>query len=144
MKHSPTKQAARNLPFCLTVVLFLAAGICTGCPVEGGAYEQSAAPETATDTVAKAAQPQKSVTFRLTSVHPAGSIWKVYDGAEGGILTAVAATYKKTVNPADGEPISDLILTSFTNDIDPMTYFVSVTERDKAESERLALTVSGL
>ncbi|MDR1586105.1 MAG: hypothetical protein LBS57_01470 [Treponema sp.] len=142
-KNKPLKEGTIFLR--LAAVLFLAAGLCMGCPLEDGGYEQSAAPEAAVDTISKTAQTQKSVTFRLTSVHDAGSVWKVYDTDEGGgVLTTVRATYKKTLNPEDGEPVSDLILTSFTNDLEAITYYVSVTGRDRAESERLALMVNPL
>jgi hypothetical protein len=140
------KSEQRKIFLCLLAVLFLAAAVCTAClPAGEGGYEFSAPPEAAVDTINKTARTQKSVTFRLTSVHHAGSVWKVYDTAGGGgALATVTATYKKTVNPADGEPVSDLILTSSTNDLEAMTYFVSVAELDKAESERLALTVNNL
>jgi hypothetical protein len=142
MNNNPAKQAPKTFPFRLLAVLIMAAGFFTGCPLEDGSYEQSAAPAAAVTTVVKTAPKQKSVTFRLTSIHHAGSIWAVYDELEGGgILTTVAVTYKKTINPADGEPVSDLILTSFTDDLEAMTYYVSVAERDKAESGRLALGV---
>jgi hypothetical protein len=143
MNNNPVKQRAKTFPLRLAAVLILAAVFFAGCPVEDGEYEQSAPPEAAVSTLAKTAPKQKSVSFRLTSTHHAGSIWKVYDEAEGGgILTTVAVTYKKTINPADGEPISDLILTSFTDDLEVMIYFVSVTEQDRAESGRLALEVT--
>lgn len=142
MNNNPANRGPENFPLRLLAVLILTAGFSMGCPREDGTYEQSAAPGAAVTTIAKTAPRQKSVTFRLTSTHPAGSIWTVYDGPEGGgILTTVAVTYKKTINPDDGEPISDLILTSFTDDLEAMTYFVSVTDRDKAESGRLALGV---
>jgi hypothetical protein len=143
MKNNPARRGVKILPLRLAAVLFLTAGIWAGCPVDSGNYEQSAAPEAAVTAVVKTGETQKSVIFRLTSVHEAGSLWRVYDGAEGGgELASVAVTYKKTLRPEDGEPVSDLILTSFTNDLEAMTYFVSVAERDKAESQRLALTVN--
>ncbi|MDR2021496.1 MAG: hypothetical protein LBQ14_12105 [Treponema sp.] len=143
MKNSPAKQPPKTFPFRLAAALILAALFVAGCPLADGEYEQSAAPEAAVDSVAKTTPKQKSVIFRLTSTHHAGSIWTVYDDAEGGgVLASVTATYKKTINPEDGEPVSDLILTSFTNDIEAITYFVSVTEQDKAESGRLALRVT--
>ena len=128
--------------FVLIAALVFAAGM-AACSNGEGEFEKSAAPATTADTLNKSADKQKTITFSLSSVLPAGSIWKVYDALLGGsALETIAATYKKTVDSTTGEPVSNLTLTAFSEDIAPMTYYVAVTEPDRAESDRLALTVS--
>jgi fibronectin type 3 domain-containing protein len=69
------------------------------------------------------------VTFTLTSTNT--GVWKVYDTAEGG---AVSASVSASFNT--GTKV--LTLTS-SSAISPKTYWVSVTEAGKSESARLAL-----
>jgi hypothetical protein len=136
-----TERRTNRLVFLLPALLFFA-GLFAGCPGEAPEFDPSAAPAASAATAAKTSAVQKSVTFTLTSIHPAGSVWKVYDTDTGGeTLAGVFATYQKTLSSATGEPSSRLMLTSSTNDLDAGVYYVSVTERDRAESERLALTV---
>jgi hypothetical protein len=137
-----TERRTNRLAFLLPALLFCV-GLFTGCPGEAPEVDPSAAPTAAAATVVKTSAVQKSVTFTLSSIHPAGSIWKVYDTDTGGkTLDGIFVTYQKTLSAATGEPSSKLMLTSSTNNLDAVTYYISVTERDRAESERLALTVN--
>ena len=136
------ERLANRLVFLLPVLFFFT-GLFSGCPGEASGFDPSAAPTAALVTVAKTTAVQKSVAFTLTSIHPAGSVWKVYDTDTGGeTLAGVFVTYQKTLSPETGEPASKLILTSAANNLEAGTYYISVTERDRAESERLALTVN--
>ncbi|GAB6391813.1 MAG: DUF1566 domain-containing protein [Treponematales bacterium] len=96
-------------------------------------WPKTAAPTATVTTVKKVDHPQKSVSFTLTS---AGTgTWKVYGAASGGAaLSAVTAAFNA---PA-------LTLTASGSDLEAGTYYVSVTEGDSPESDRLALTVTAL
>ncbi|MDR2021490.1 MAG: hypothetical protein LBQ14_12075 [Treponema sp.] len=112
--------------------------IVSGCPVEdGGSGEQVPPPRTgapgAEETVvAKSSSPQKMVDFIVTSGHTGGE-WKVYYSASGG---SPAAGVEASFDP----PV--LTLTASGDNLLNTTYYVSVTESGKAESERLGLTVA--
>ena len=73
---------------------------------------------------------QQSVSFTLASVH--SGVWKVYgEGEGGGPLADVSAAFSA---PA-------LTLAAAGSDLDAGVYYVSVTQTNKGESPRLALTV---
>jgi hypothetical protein len=77
---------------------------------------------------------QKSVTFTLSNdpPYPQDAPWKVYSLAAGGQpLTTVSASLSGTT----------LTLTASGADLAPAVYYVSVTQGELTESNRLALTV---
>ncbi len=96
----------------------------------------SATPTTANATLSKTAVTQSSVQFTLTNTpaYANGLSWKVYNVATNGTaLAEVTAAYDTGENK---------LTLSHLTDIPSGTYYVSVTETDKAESLRLALTVN--
>ncbi len=97
--------------------------------------EISVTPVTADAEVTKAAAVQSSVSFSLSNTPPYGddAEWKVYTAATGtGIANGITISYHGTGN---------VLTLSHASNIPAGKYYVAVTERDKAESERLALTV---
>ncbi|MDR1128000.1 MAG: InlB B-repeat-containing protein [Treponema sp.] len=94
---------------------------------------QSPTPATSNASVAKTTLSQASVTFTLTNDQD--GTWKVYDSATA---TQVSATVTASYDSAT----KVLTLTHGTN-LPVGTYHVSLTEADKKESNRLALTVTG-
>jgi hypothetical protein len=93
----------------------------------------TATPATGTAELTKTAAVQASVEFILTNAYADGTEWKVYAASTGEALAAgVSATYASGANT--------LTLTHGT-DIPAGVYYVSATEPDKSESQRLALTV---
>ncbi len=95
----------------------------------------SATPTATTATVTKSATTQATAVFTLTN-SPAfadGLTWKVYSASTGATLaTGVTATYDSATN---------MLTLTHASDIPAGTYYVSVTEAGKTESDRLALTV---
>jgi hypothetical protein len=92
---------------------------------------KSATPTASVTTVAKTSEPQIDVDFALTSTNDGN--WKVYANNTTG-------TPHSTVTADFSAPTLRLSNLS-TNNIAPGTYYVSVTESGKTESDRLALTV---
>jgi len=90
---------------------------------------KSVTPTVVQDSVEKIATTQKSVTFTLNTVLT--GTWKVYAAATGDTLAQdISAT------------ASDTTLTlTHTSDIPAGTYYVSLTQENKTESGRVALTV---
>jgi hypothetical protein len=121
--------------FRLPVLAFLAAFVLSNCPGltgdETGEPEQSAAPAAEETAVSKTGETQAFVSFTLTGTYT--GVWKVYATAAGSALMAgVSAAYSAPL----------LTLTAADGDLDPRTYYVSVTGAGKTESKRLALTVA--
>jgi alpha-tubulin suppressor-like RCC1 family protein len=96
--------------------------------------EPTAMPVTASASFAKTAATQQSAVFTLSNSDSySGTLtWKVYNAASGETLAA-------GVTASSSGPALTL---SHASDIPARTYYVSVTESGKAESVRLALTVS--
>lgn len=88
-------------------------------------------PATVNNTVNKSSIPQKAVSFELT-VAPTGN-YKVYDSE-----AAVTPLADVTVSVAG----TTLTLTHTGDDLPEGSYYISVTENGKDESDRLALTVA--
>ena len=87
-------------------------------------------------TVTKITPLQTIIQFTLNSSHPGSAVWKVYDSAEAADpLTTVNALF----SPA--QRILTFMAATGLNDIPHGTYHVSVTESEKTESTRLALTI---
>ncbi|MEG3029265.1 MAG: hypothetical protein RR827_02560 [Oscillospiraceae bacterium] len=94
----------------------------------------TANPTTASPTATKDAVPQRAVSFALNNEpHYADtSLWKVYaDSAAAAPLTDVTASCA-----------ANTLTLTHSDNIPAATYYVTVTQQDKAESERLALTVN--
>jgi len=90
----------------------------------------SATPTAEVTTVKKDGAKQQAVAFTLTSTNT--GTWKVYDESTGGTpLSNVTASFSAPT----------LTLTDSGDNLPVGTYYVSVTEQDRAESGRLALTV---
>jgi uncharacterized repeat protein (TIGR02543 family) len=116
----------------------------TGCPTDSPIdspidnndfTDTSSAPaaETAERTAGKTSAVQQAVSFTLTS--GSAGVWKVYAQETGGeALAGVSAAF-------NAETLI-LTLSSAEEDLPAGTYWVSVTEADKAESPRLGLTVA--
>jgi alpha-tubulin suppressor-like RCC1 family protein len=99
-----------------------------------GYVAKTATPVAATASVSKTAATQKSVAFTLTNGYSGTLTWKVYSAASGGIpLSTVTASYSAPI----------LTLTASGADLAVGTYYVSVTESGKTESDRAALTING-
>ncbi len=93
----------------------------------------SATPTASVTTVAKTSATQPGVSFTLTNStsYANGQTWAVYTGLTGQTLASgVTATN-----------IGNSLTIAHATDIPAGTYYVSVTESDKTESARLALTV---
>ena len=91
----------------------------------------SSAPAASNATAVKSDIIQKSVVIALTST--VTGTWKVYAAASGGTaLTTVSASFTAP----------NLTLEAEGTDLAENVYYVSVTETDKEESTRLAITVS--
>jgi len=120
------------------LMLVLCSLVFTGCPVEpepdpGSDPSVSSTPTASVTSVAKTTlAAQKSVEFTLTSEND--GVWKVYTTPGGAALAPVTATFEVSTKI--------LTLTATGDDLQPGTYYVSVTETDKTESGRLPLTVS--
>ncbi|MDR1586110.1 MAG: InlB B-repeat-containing protein [Treponema sp.] len=106
----------------------------TGCPnaLDETPENRSAAPAADQEalTVVKTTAVQKSVGFTLTSTHDGE--WKVYGVETGGeALSGVSVSFSAPT----------LTLTAAGDDLAAGDYWVSVTETDKTESQRLGLVV---
>ena len=93
---------------------------------------KSSPPYSYNTTVAKTTSPQAVISFTVYNTF-AGSTYKVYaDNSTSTTMSSVTASLSG----------SAIILTSSETDIAAGTYYVSQTESGKAESNRLALTVT--
>lgn len=94
------------------------------------------APTVSTASVAKTANAQESVDFTLNTAFAKDSVVKVYTQAKGGSASTVVTA---SISVKDNKPT--LTLTK-AGGIAASDYWVTVTEPDKVESDRLKLTVS--
>ncbi|MCL2410358.1 MAG: hypothetical protein FWC97_01825 [Treponema sp.] len=94
---------------------------------------QSAAPTAENYRVSKIALVQPVIQFTLTSEHPADSVWRVYNVPTGGsVINTITVEYF---------PPHDLLWTSAAGDFEVGSYWLTVTERGRAESRRLLLMI---
>ena len=98
--------------------------------------ELTDAPTVSSTTAAKSTVPQESVTFTLNTAFAKDSVVKVYTQAKGGGASTVV-----TASISVKDNIPTLTLTK-AGGITAGDYWVTVTEPDKVESDRLKLTVS--
>ena len=90
------------------------------------------APTADTTSAIKAEVTDTGIDFTLTGTYDGNAEWKVYNAAAGGVELAVSATYSSPT----------LTLSASPSALPAGDYFVSVTNPQKAESDRLHLTVN--
>lgn len=95
---------------------------------------KSATPAASVSSVAKTAATQASVSFTLTNspAYANGQTWTVYTSADGS----------EEASGVSAANTGNTLTLSHASDLPAGTYYVSVTETGKAESDRLALAVT--